>query len=244
MKNPTDVGMNRSGLATAPLMAPEMLEVPTLTHPSLEGDEGLIDLERIDYSREGEPSVTMPPPGTLKELAKTVVKLIKGEKATVLIDRLGERLAFERSGVRLYEALLSKYDAFGSFDGGPTRLQLETIHMQEFEHFRVLTEAIAGLGSDPTAVTPSANVQDVLSTGLRMVITDPRMNLQQCLEAVLVAELADNDSWTSLIRLTRLADNDELADQFEICLQHEVEHLSSVRSWLAAGLEEDATGEP
>ena len=50
MKNPTDMGMNRSGLATAPVMAPSMLEVPSLTHPSHQGDEALIADERIAYS--------------------------------------------------------------------------------------------------------------------------------------------------------------------------------------------------
>lgn len=240
MKNPTDMGMNRSGLATAPVMAPSMLEVPALTHPSHQGDEALISDERIAYSLEGEPAVTMPPPGSVKELANATMKLLKGEKAAVLIDKLGERLAFERSGVRLYEALLSKFDAFGSFEGGPTREELETIHDQELEHFKLLAQTLRSLGSDFTAVTPSANVHDVLSSGLRAVMTDPRTNLQQGLEAALLAELADNDCWVNLIRLASQVGNDELATQFTLCLDHEEEHLQKVRSWLAVGLESDA----
>ena len=36
------------------------------------------------------------------------------------MDKLGERLAFEHAGARLYEALLAKHRAYGSFDGGPS----------------------------------------------------------------------------------------------------------------------------
>ena len=36
------------------------------------------------------------------------------------MDKIGERLAFERTGTRLYEALVSKHEAFGSFPGGPS----------------------------------------------------------------------------------------------------------------------------
>jgi len=240
MKQPTDMGLNRSGLATAPVMAPSMLEVPALTHPTHQGDEALFAEERISYSQAGEPAVTMPPPASVKELATSTVKLLKGEKATVLVDKLGERLGFERSGVRLYEGLIAKFDAFGTFDGGPTREDLTHILMEEQEHFRLLAETIRGLGSDFTAVTPSANVHDVMSEGLRAVMTDPRTNLQQGLEAVLLAELADNDCWTNLIWLASQFGSEELAQKFKRCLGHEEDHLRKVRGWIAAGLEGDA----
>ena len=240
MKNPTDMGMNRSGLATAPVMAPSMLEVPSLTHPSHRGDEALIADERIAYSLQGEPAVTMPPPGSFKEIANATVKLLKGETAAVLVDKLGERLAFERSGVRLYEALISKFDAFGTFEGGPTREELQTILLQEQEHFKLLAETIRGLGSDFTAVTPSANVHDVLGEGLRAVMTDPRTNLQQGLEAALLAELSDNDCWANLIRLASQMGSDDLAAQFTACLDHEEEHLHLIRTWIAVALDRQA----
>lgn len=240
MKQPTDMGLNRSGLATAPVMAPSMLEVPALTHPTHTGEEASFAEERISYSQEGEPAVTMPPPASMKELASSTVKLLKGEKATVLIDKLGERLAFERSGVRLYEGLIAKFDAFGTFPGGPSREQLTHILQQEHEHFRLLAQSIRSLGSDFTAVTPSASVHDVMSEGLRAVMTDPRTNLQQGLEAVLLAELADNDCWTNLIRLTHQFGSEELAQKFSRCLVHEEEHLRMVRGWIAVGIEGEA----
>jgi hypothetical protein len=47
------------------------------------------------------------------------------EEMVLLVDKLGERLAFERSGTRLYETLLSKFDSYGPFEGGPERAELE-----------------------------------------------------------------------------------------------------------------------
>ena len=57
------------------------------------------------------------------------------------------------------------------------------------------------MGADPTAETPSADVIGVASQGLLQVITDPRTTLSQSLEAMLTAELTDNDGWETLAAL-------------------------------------------
>lgn len=227
MKSPTDLGVNRSGLATAPLLAPRALEVPELTRPSMLGDEKLIALERQEYARAAEPIATMPPVGD-----------------TVLLDKLGERLAFERSGTRLYEALLSKYDSFGGWKGGPRRSELEHFHRQELNHFRALAKWMEQLGADKTAVTPSADVHDVLASGLRLVLADPSTSLLQGLEAILVAELTDNDCWMNLVRLALAYGQRELARQCEEFLAEEDEHLLMVREWISSGLSMQAFGQP
>jgi len=59
--------------------------------------------------------------------------------------------------------------------------------------------------------------------------------LLQSLEAILLAELADNECWETLTGLARLAGQEELAEQCEEALVTEQEHLEKVRSWLAAG---------
>ena len=59
--------------------------------------------------------------------------------------------------------------------------------------------AIRSIGADPTVQTPSADVDGVASMGLIQVLTDPRTSVAQCLEAILIAELADNDGWQMLI---------------------------------------------
>lgn len=53
----------------------------------------------------------------VKGVAKSVGGLVSGTNPSVLVDRIAERIAFERTGVRLYDGLIAKYDARGSFNG-------------------------------------------------------------------------------------------------------------------------------
>jgi hypothetical protein len=243
MKNEIEMGLNRSGLATAPRLAPQVLQVPKLT-PHSSGDASVIANERIIYSRDSEPAATMPPPGSLKELATTTLKMIKGQKALVFVDKIGERMAFERAGTRLYEALLSKLEAFGSWEGGPNRSDLENILRDELQHFHLLAQVMGMLGADATAVTPSAEVTDLLSSGLRQVLTDPRINLKSSLEAVLQAELVDNDCWGTLVKLAVAYDETQLAERLQRCLDEERVHLGRIRGWLSTALATEAFGDP
>jgi rubrerythrin len=234
MKTQTSEGINRTGMATSPQLAREMLEAVKSATPSSEGDADDLSLVRIEYTKVGLPVGTMPPPATGKPMT---------DAERVFMDKLGERLAFERSGTRLYDALLSKFDAYGTWPGGPERADLEEIREEEHEHFSLLQSAIAQLGGDITAVTPSANVHAVASKGLPAVLADPRTNLQQCLEAILVAELVDNDCWENLTTLATALGQDELATAFTAALEEERDHLERVRTWIRAGLSE-LTGEP
>jgi rubrerythrin len=166
----------------------------------------------------------------------------------LLLDKLGERLAFERTGTRLYEALVSKYDAFGSFAGGPSREDLEHVLEEEYRHFTLLQSVIEQLGGDPTAVTPSANLHATATQGIQMVIVDPRTTLLQSLEAILMAELTDNACWEALIELVQVVGEDALVQPFEQAFTTEQEHLLKVHAWLAAGqgrtLDSGSDGEP
>ena len=67
------------------------------------------------------------------------------------------------------------------------------------------------------------------------MIVDPRTTLLQSLEAILIAELADNACWEALIALAQQAGEDALVQPFEQALVTEQEHLRKVRTWLAAG---------
>lgn len=241
MKMRDIVGRNRSGALRVPDMTRELMAAAEEFPPSSEGDAEDIALVRVAYAKDGEPAATMPPPSGVLGLAKNAVGALLGDPNT-LLDKLGERLAYERSGVRLYEALLSKLDAYGSFSGGPSRGDLEHIRDEEREHFHQLAQAIERAGGDPTAVTPSANVQAVASKGMCAVLVDPRMNFLQSLEVVQVIELADNDCWAALIELAQAAGDAQSIAAFEKALENEREHLEKVRRWVAAGQGRSGSG--
>ena len=171
---------------------------------------------------------TAPRPGTVEGVLKSIVEKIEGDKATMLIDKLGERLAFERSLARLYDALLAKYEAAYVHDGGPTRQQLEQMRDDEIRHFALVRDALLELGADPTAMTPSADV----IAGWVQVLTDPRSTLAQCLVVMLSAEVADGEGWELLVSLTESLGFDELAEQFRLALIEEEHHALTVRAWV------------
>ena len=235
MRQSAQQGDNRTGIMAAGPLAEEMVQATQEFPPSSPGDAQAIAEVRIAYAQQGDGLGETPPPSTLKNKAKATVASAVGSQPTLLMDKLGERLLFEHTGARLYEALLSKHRAYGSFDGGPSGEDLLHILTEEYEHAELLAQAIKDLGGDPTALTPAANLAANISAGLPQVLSDPRTNLLQSLEAIVVAELADNECWTALAQLARQDSHDELADRCREAIGHERDHLRKVRMWIAAG---------
>jgi rubrerythrin len=232
---PTDVGMNRTGSQLVPHRAKEMIEGAEQTR--ITGSPADFTRARAELAAKAPPVGTMPPPGTVKGLAKTAMKALQGEKASVFVDKLAARLAFERTGVRLYDALLAKLPAGKTSKGTLTVEAVRQIRDDELVHFHLVREAIETLGADPTAMTPCANLSGVEGAGLVMVLTDPRFTITQCVDALLVAELADNDGWKTLIAMAEALGQDELASRFTDALAAEDRHLQEVRRWGAERLE-------
>lgn len=225
MKQTPDIGMNRTGIESHPMQTRNMLDGMEEFPPTSVGNGQNIKMVRVEYAQESEGTGSIPPLGAQKA----------DEALAMLVDKLGARAAFERAGVRLYDALISKYDAYGGFAGGPSKQELEQMRQQELDHFLLVNRAIEGLGGDPTAITPSANLQVTASQGIVAILTDPRTSLLDCLEVILIAELADHESWESLIQLSRNSGHDDMCKAFANALMIEEEHLENVRRWLAAG---------
>jgi rubrerythrin len=203
--------------------------------PSTDGDSGGIAAVRVEYAGAGEPIGHVPPPARQGDKALAVARATGGQQPVTLLDKLGERLAFERSGTRLYEAIVSKHDAYGSFPGGPTRAELEEILDEEYRHFQLLSRVTEELGGDPTAVTPSAHLKGVATHGFVKVVVEPRTTLLQSLEIALLAELTDTSGWDALVDLARRAGQGALAREFSRALTTEDSHLRRVRRWVGSG---------
>jgi hypothetical protein len=228
------MGLNRTGIGTSPIDSADIIKTAEDACPTpLVDGHGIANL-REAYENEAEPVGSVPIPTTLKGVLKTAVEVVKGHGPAVLIDKLGERLAFERTGTRLYDALLTKHDTSPGYAGGPSRTELEHFRAEELSHFHLIRDTIASLGADPTAETPAADVIGVASMGLLQVVTDPRTTLPQSLNALLTAELTDNDGWQMLIDLVRAMGEDDLAGRFVAAQEAEAIHLASVRRWVAA----------
>lgn len=242
MATPTSTGMNRTGIQMAPRLSELMLEI-SHDGPAQPAETLPLAQARMRFSKEAAPVGTVPPPGSVKGLASTALQMLKGNKPSVFLDKVGERLAFERTGVRLYEGVLVKHEALGSWDGGPTGEQLIAVRDDELAHFEMLKGCMESLGGDPTAMTPSADITANEASGVLKVITDARSTLPQALHALLIAEAADVEGWNLLIELARGIGQDELAARFEDAERAEERHLHWVRQWLSSAVMADANRE-
>jgi bacterioferritin (cytochrome b1) len=227
---------NRTGIQTSPELAEEAIEGAANATPSSEGGAQDIAESRGEYIAEGFPIGSLP----------TMPASEEGEAdedeagMAVLLDKLSERLAFERTGTRLYEALLNKCEMLGEEAPGPTLEDIQQIGREELEHFLLLNETIAELGGDPTVQSPSADVASVASLGIMQVLTDPRSSMSQCLQAILTAELTDNAGWELLIQLAESLGYTDMTAEFQTALEHEEVHLQNVRTWLSECVLESA----
>jgi ferritin-like protein len=239
MTKPTDTSLrNRTGIKASPIDSREAIEAAEIGTPGpmVNTEAAELTAVRLAYSEAAPPIGTMPPPASVKGAVKTALSRLKGESANVFLDQLAGRLAFERTGTRIYDALLIKQEAAGAHEGGPSREDLLHIREEELEHALLLARCIEELGADPTAVTPEADIQGVAGQGIVQVLGDPRTTLTQALEAVLIAELTDADSWQMLVDLAEGLGQDEMAEQFQLALAQEEDHLANVRAWVSAAL--------
>src|SRR4051812_41802657 len=111
-----DMGGNLSGIQTAPDLAREQMEGSASAGPNPSGGPEIADSERASYIEEGFPI------GSLPDLPFDAEAKADEETAgmAVFLDKLSERLAFERMGTRLYDAFINKCDALGDTSNSPT----------------------------------------------------------------------------------------------------------------------------
>jgi rubrerythrin/hemerythrin-like domain-containing protein len=212
--------INKTGVATAPEEAEKTAQGAAGAKPSASGDAMTLTAVRAPYIKEGEPIGSRP-------------LTASGNVPEIFMDKLGERLAFERSGTRLYQSLLGKMTANGKASGGPSTADIEHIMSEEHSHFQLISSVIVQLGGDPTVETPAADLTGVASSGLVQILSDPRTTVAQSLEALLIAELTDNDCWDTLISLAESLGQSDMATEFKKALGHEQEHLERVRGWIS-----------
>jgi len=154
---------------------------------------------------------------------------------TWLLDKVSERLAFQRRGVQLYNELLRKLDTVGSFKGGPNSSELHDILSDENRHLLMLTDTLNELRGTSAVSPNTADMGTSLSDSVLTMVTDPGTSFLQSLEAIVVTELADGEAWPLLADLARAAGEDIFAHQCDRARLNKERHLRKIRRWIRAG---------
>ena len=235
MNKTAKLGHNLTGAHMSPDDTQKMLDYTERRPADVPGSAAEYKSAREQMNREEGQIGSVPVPGSAKGKLKTTFDKMLGNNPELLVDKLGERLAYERTGVRIYEALIAKALAC---EGGGAELvpTLQQIRNDEQAHMFLLINAIEALGADPTAMTPCADVVGVIGSGPLKVVTDPRTNMGQALNAILTIELADNAAWEMLIQLAEQSGYSKIAKSFAGALVEEERHVNTIRSLLGREL--------
>lgn len=237
-------GLNRTGIQMSPLASRAMQDTGGVAPQAHFDDSAVADL-RNAYIVDADLLGSVPLPATFRGAAKAGAGALEGERPHILLDKLGERLAFERTGTRLYDALITKCEAM--LDGSLSMdiADLQEIRDDEARHFIAVAHAIETLGGDATSQTPSADLAGVESMGLVQVLNDPRTTIAQSLHAILTAELADQAGWEALIALVaEQGGQADMLSDFTVALDEERGHLLQVQRWYEEAIGLPAGGGP
>lgn len=233
MEKHTSLGANRTGIDMSPIHSKEMVSGAQQLTQVQPGKSELRSRIEQQYLSEATQVGSVPVPGTLKGMLKSTMEKATGRNPEVFINKLGQRLAFERTGTRLYEAVIRKCQALSAAgETLPFSLdEIDHLRREELQHFKLLTQCMRDIGADPTAMTPDADVSAVAAMGYQRALNDPRTTVSQCLNLLLELELADNAGWEMLVTLAKDMEMDEMAQQFQQAHREEGEHERKVRAW-------------
>jgi rubrerythrin len=226
----TEIGRNRTGLQASPQLSKEMNDV-VLPVAAATATASALNEVRLMYIREADPLGSIPSPAAAKGVIKPAAKLLQGQRPQVFVDKLAERLAYERGGTRLYDAVIAKVKAHEGELPAASLQEVIEIRDEEAGHAALIRTCLEQLGADPTAQTPSADLVGVATAGFLQAAADPRTTLAQTLQVALAAELVDVASWEMLIMMAERMAQDGMAKRFREALVRENDHLAKVRGW-------------
>jgi len=145
-----------------------------------------------------------------------------------VIDLLNERLAFERTSVRLYDRMLLRMRLAEDAEIGRMVGRMQRHRDEEREHEEWLEAQIGELRGDGRMPTERSVLVLAETQGIeRVVHRDP--NLSHDFHALLTAELADTAGWDLLVRIADEFGDRDAKREFRLRNREEVEHVLFVR---------------
>ena len=156
------------------------------------------------------------------------MRKLAGKNVGRVIDLLNERLAFERTGVRIYDRMLLRMRLSEDRDVQRMVDRMQRYRDQEREHEEWLEDQIRGLRADDHVPTEKSVLVLAETQGIeRVVHRDPR--LDHDFHALLAAELADTAGWDLLVRIAHEFGDREATREFRQRHREEQEHVLFVR---------------
>lgn len=191
--------------------------VKTMLHPEFAIDE--MELEALSKSV---------PDGTVG-----TIKKVHQHNTELLLHKLGQRLAFERASVRLYEALIFKCLALRNGKKSVVSIdKLRQFRDEEVDHSLLLKKAIETLGFEADEWIPDTDSSLLSSLQIPKVFTKKNSNILSCLEAVLIFATNDNAEWHNLHELFTNMGLQDLAEEFNQALEEDSRQLETISRWI------------
>jgi ferritin-like protein len=155
--------------------------------------------------------------------------ILGGMNPQLFVEKIAERLTFERIATRLYEILIDKL--MTTENRTIIIEELQKIRSDKARHFSILAEAIDSLGGGFSTDMPDVDLANRELLGLTQIVSDPQASLAQSLHAILCAELIDQAGWDLLIELAKEQQQMAFVTDFTIAFDEEKLHAQQIRQW-------------
>jgi bacterioferritin (cytochrome b1) len=167
---------------------------------------------------------------------------LASKNAAFVLDVLSGRLAFERTGVKLYDKVIEKIERNAEPRYHAILGQLREIRTEEQEHANWLEAQIRALGGFPDEKTDMAELEMQEGSGIESVIVDGHDKAIHLVHALLAAELADNAGWDVLVKLADDAGDRAAKLAFAKRMAEEAKHLLFIREVVLRAAETEILG--
>src|SRR5690606_42066880 len=105
MEKSATLGTNRTGIDASPSHSKKM-QTGAQSYAPTAGSVQNLDGFRLNFIAEADRLGSVPVPASAKGMLKSTMEKFAGNQPAVFVNKLGERLGFERSGGRIYESLM------------------------------------------------------------------------------------------------------------------------------------------